>query len=93
MRAIGWGCLAGAPFVAVSEALLAWWRRRPDWRPMRAALTGMALRTLWMIVAMGWGLTRLPEARVEFTATLMTIYLAAQVVEGVRYQKFAESKG
>ncbi len=60
---------------------------------MQAALAGMAARTLWMIVAMGWGLARLPEARVGFTATLMTIYLAAQVVEGVRYQRFAESKG
>ncbi len=93
MKAVGWGCLAGAPFVAISEVLLAVWRRRPDWKPMQAALAGMVARTLWMIVAMGWGLARLPEARVEFTATLMTIYLAAQVAEGIRYQRFAESKG
>ena len=90
--AVGWGCLAGAPFVVISEALLALWRRRPDWKPMQAALVGAAARTFWMIIAMGWGWTRLPEARVEFTATLMTIYLAAQVAEGIRYQRFAESK-
>ena len=83
---------AGALFVLISEALLAVWRRRPDWKPMQAAMAGMAVRTFWMIVAMGWGLTHLPEARLEFTATLMTTYLAAQVAEGIRYQRFAESK-
>ena len=90
--AIGWGGLAGAVFVIISEILLAAWRRHPDWKPMQAALAGMAARTFWMIVAMGWGLAQLPEARVEFTATLMTIYLAAQVAEGIRYKNFAESK-
>lgn len=84
--------MAGAPFAIISEALLAIWRRRPDWKPMQAALAGMGARTMWMIMAMGWGLTRLPEARVEFTATLMTTYLAAQVAEGIRYQRFAESR-
>jgi hypothetical protein len=87
-----WAVLAGAPFVMISETLLAVWSKRPEWKPMQAAMAGMALRTFWMIVAMGIGLARMPEARAEFTVTLMAVYMAAQVAEGIRYQKFAESK-
>ncbi len=90
--AVGWGLLAGAQFVVISELLLALWRGRREWQPMQAALVGAAARTLWMIIALGWGLSRLPEARVEFAATLMAVYLAAQVAEGIRYQRFTESK-
>lgn len=91
--AAGWGCVAGAMFPAISETLLALWRRRPEWAALQVVFAGMLVRAAWMLVALIAGVLLCDEAPQAFAAALMTAYLASQVVEGLRYKKFAESRG
>ena len=90
---VGGGVAAGAIFLAISEALLALWRRRPEWAALQVVFAGMLARTAWMLFALAIGRERCGEGLGAFVAALMTAYLASQVVEGLRYTKFAESRG
>ena len=86
------GLAAGLGSVGISEALLAWWSRRPRTPAMRVVFTGLVLRTAWMAAALGFGLS---SERVEpktFIAVLMGSYLVAQIVEGFRYRRFVDNR-
>ncbi len=86
------GLAAGLGSVAVSEALLAWWARRPQTPALNVVFAGMALRTVWMGVALAYGLGSRSWEPQAFTAALMGTYLVAQVVEGLRYRRFVDNR-
>lgn len=86
------GLAAGLGSVAVSEALLAWWARKPQTPALRVVFAGLALRTAWMAAALAFGLgSGLWEPKF-FTAGLLGTYLIAQVVEGFRYRRFVDNR-
>jgi len=86
------GLAAGLGSVAISEALLVWWSRRPRIPALQVVFAGMALRTVWMAAALAAGLGygfREPRA---YIAALMAAYLFAQVWEGFRYRRFVDNR-
>ena len=86
------GLAAGLGSVAISEALLAWWSRRPHIPAMKVIFVGLALRTVWMAAALAFGLgSGLWETK-AFIAALLGTYLIAQVVEGLRYRRFVDNR-
>lgn len=90
MSAILWGAIAGFGTLAVSEAVLR--QAGPMLRGAfwRALVVGAAARTVWVLFVLAFVLARgFPEPR-AFTLSLLLSYLAAQVIEGVRYQRFFE---
>ncbi len=88
--AIVWGLTAGLATLAVSEIILRQagpMLRRAFWK---ALLAGAAARAVWVLLVLAFVLSRgLAEPR-AFTASLLLGYLAAQVIEGMRYQRFFE---
>lgn len=86
------GAAAGLGALLVSEATLAWWRRRPKMQPLRVAFTGMLARGVWILFALiaGWRAGWLES--LAFPATLFSIYLVSQIVEGFRFQRFARKR-
>lgn len=88
MSAILWGLVAGLGTLAVSEIIV----RQSE--PMRHGdfwklLTlGVAVRTTWVLLVLAVVLTRQSVEPRAFTIALMLSYLLAQVVEGIRYQRF-----
>ena len=83
---------AGLGAIAISEALLAWWTRRPRTPAMKVAFIGLALRTVWMTAALLLGLgSGLVDPKV-FIAALLAAYLGAQVLEGFRYRRFVDNR-
>jgi hypothetical protein len=84
------GLAAGLGSVAVSEALLAWWSRKPQTPALTVVFTGLALRTAWMAAALAWGLGSGLWAPQTFTAALLATYLIAQIAEGIRYRRFVD---
>ena len=86
------GLAAGLGSVAVSEALLAWWSRRPGIPAMKVIFVGLALRTAWMASALALGLGSGLWEPQAFTAALLGTYLIAQIVEGFRYRRFVDNR-
>jgi hypothetical protein len=86
------GLAAGLGSVAVSEAVLAWWTRRPEVPAMAIAFAGLALRTVWMGAALAVGLGYGHWEPAPFTAALLGTYLIAQIAEGFRYRRFVENR-
>lgn len=86
------GLAAGLSGAGISEALLAWWSKRPQVAALQVVFAGMALRTVWMLTALvagaasGWVETK------PYTAALLGTYLTAQVVEGFRYKRFIDRR-
>jgi hypothetical protein len=86
------GLAAGLGSVAISEALLAWWSRRPQTPAMQVALAGLGLRTVWMGAALGIGLGAELWEPEPYLAALLGTYLIAQIVEGIRYRRFVDNR-
>lgn len=86
------GLAAGLVSVAMSEALLAWWSRKPQTPALKVVFTGMALRTAWMVAALAFGLGSGRWEPKAFTAALLGTYLVAQIVEGFRYRRFVDNR-
>lgn len=86
------GLTAGLATIGISEALMRYWSVRPLNAVWTIALTGIALRTVWvlgvLVVVVANGLL----APIPFVAALLLGYLVGQLLEGVRYQRFVESK-
>ena len=76
----------------LSEALLAWWSRRPEEPALRVAFLGMALRTAWTGAGLVWGAASEQIETRPFVAALLGTYLAAQVFEGFRYKRFIDKR-
>ena len=86
------GLAAGLVSVALSEALLAWWARKPQTPALKVVFAGMALRTAWMTTALVAGLGSERWEPKGFTAALLGTYLIAQIVEGFRYRRFVDNQ-
>ncbi len=89
--AILWGLIAGFGTLAVSEFIL---RQTPLMRTefWRALTLGAMIRTTWVLFILAFVISRnLLEPR-AFTLALLLGYLSAQIVEGVRYQRFFERR-
>ena len=92
MSAVLTGLAAGLCGAGISEALLAWWSKRPRVEAFQVIFAGMALRTVWMLAALvvgaasGWVETK------PYVAALLGTYLTTQVFEGFRYKRFIDKR-
>ncbi len=90
--ALAAGLTVGAAAALISELVLRHWRSNPGLPAMRVFLIGLALRTAWILAALivtlafGW------FQGAAFPATLFATYLATQIWEGFRYQRFIQTK-
>ena len=87
------GLLAGLATIAISEILLRFWgtsaRLESYWKLW---LAGLGLRAAWILGLLALILvTRWLEPK-PFTLALLGGYLAAQVLEGFRYQRFLRTR-
>ena len=86
------GLAVGAAAAVISELMLRYWRANPSLSAMRVVLTGLALRTAWILAALvatlafGW------FEGAAFPAALFAAYLGTQVWEGFRYKRFIQTK-
>lgn len=76
----------------VSEAMLRYWMRRPNEPAMKVLLRGLLLRTALVLTALAVILSRGWFDEIVFVSAVVASYLAAQVWEGFRYQRFIHSR-
>ncbi len=89
--AILWGTAAGFfGALAVSEIILRQAGPLLRHAPWKALTAGAAARTAWVLLALALVLSRGWAEPRSFTISLFLGYLAAQVIEGVRYRRFFE---
>lgn len=86
------GAAIGLGTALVSEAVLRYWMRRPNEPAMKILLRGLLLRTALVLTALVVILWRGWFDEIAFVAALFVSYLAAQVWEGFRYQRFIHSR-
>jgi hypothetical protein len=92
IAAICAGAAIGLGTALISEVMLRFWMSRPAEPAMKIMLRGLLLRSalvlsaLVVVLARGW----FDEA--AFVGSLFVTYLAAQVWEGFRYQRFIHSR-
>jgi hypothetical protein len=86
------GLLAGLATIGISELLLKIWGARPVDAVWKLTLTGIALRTVWVLGLLAAALSRGGEHRVVFVLALLAGYLVAQVWEGFRYRRAMTAK-
>lgn len=86
------GAAIGLATVFVSEAMLRYWMRRPKEPAMKILLRGLLLRTVLVLTALTVILSRGWFDEMVFVWALFLSYLAAQVWEGFRYQRFIHSR-
>ncbi len=92
MTAILAGATVGCGVVLISEAMLRYWKSHPNESAMKIMLRGLLFRAalvlsaLVVVVSNGWFDTA------TFAGALFASYLAAQVWEGFRYQRYIHSR-
>ena len=87
-----WGLLGGAATLGISELLLRWRGAMSTPRLWKVSMWGVAIRTAWVlgVLVAGVGVADLePRA---FTIALLAGYFAAQITEGIRYQRLIGMK-
>lgn len=92
MTAVFAGAAVGFGTLFVSEAMLRYWMRRPHEPVMKILLRGLLLRTVLVLTALVVILSRGWFDEVVFVSAVFVSYLAAQVWEGFRYQRFIHSR-
>ena len=92
MTAVLAGAAAGLGAFLISEATLAWWRRHPQLEALRVVFAGMVARAIWMLIALAGGHGAGWLDGPGFLASLFSIYLVSQIVEGLRFQRFARER-
>ena len=92
MTAILAGAVIGLGTALVSEARLRYWMRRPNEPAMKILLRGLLLRTVLVLTALVVVLSKGWFDEAVFAAALFVSYIAAQVWEGFRYQRFIHSR-
>ena len=92
MTAILAGVVIGLGTALVSEAMLRYWMRRPNEPAMKILLRGLLLRTVLVLTALVVVLSKGWFDEAVFAAALFVSYIAAQVWEGFRYQRFIHSR-
>jgi hypothetical protein len=86
------GAAIGLGTILVSEAMLRYWMRRPDEPAMKILLRGLLLRVALVLTALVVILSRGWFDEIVFVSAVFVSYLAAQVWEGLRYQRFIHSR-
>ena len=86
------GAAIGLCTALVSEAMLRHWMRRPNEPAMKILLRGLLLRAVLVLTALVVVLVKGWFDQAAFAAALFVSYLAAQVWEGLRYQRFIHSR-
>lgn len=86
------GAAIGLGTAFVSEAMLRYWMNRPDEPAMKILLRGLLLRSALVLSALVIVLARGWFEETAFVASLFVTYLAAQVWEGFRHQRFIHSR-
>ena len=86
------GLLAGLATIGISELLLKMWGSRPEEAIWKLTLTGIALRTAWVLGVLTVALIGGGEHRGAFISALLAGYLAAKVWEGFRYRRVMAAK-
>jgi hypothetical protein len=86
------GLVAGIATIGISELVLRVWGSRPVEAVWKLSLTGIALRTAWVLTVLVTFLTRGGENPEAFVPALLAGYLGAQIWEGLRYQRAMASK-
>jgi hypothetical protein len=86
------GAAIGLGTIFVSEAMLRYWMRRPDEPAMKILLRGLLLRVALVLTALVVILSRGWFDEIVFVSAVFVSYLAAQVWEGLRYQRFIHSR-
>lgn len=92
MEALIGGLTAGLATIGISEALMRYWSGRPLNAVWTIALIGIALRTIWVLGALVVVLANHLLEPIPFVVSLLLGYFVGQLLEGVRYQRFVESK-
>ena len=92
MTAILAGAVIGLGTALVSEAMLRYWMRRPNEPAMKILLRGLMLRTVLVLTALVVVLSKGWFDEAVFAAALFVSYIAAQVWDGFRYQRFIHSR-
>ena len=72
--------------------MLRYWMRRPNEPAMKILLRGLLLRTVLVLTALVVVLSKGWFDEAVFAAALFVSYIAAQVWEGFRYQRFIHSR-
>ena len=86
------GAAVGLGTALVSEGMLHYWARRPNEPTMKILLRGLLLRAAMVLTALIVVLSKGWFDEAAFAAALFVGYLAAQVWEGFRYQRFIHSR-
>ena len=86
------GVAIGLSTVFVSELMLRYWKSRPNETAIGILLRGLLLRTALVLSALVVVLSRGWFDEIVFLTALFVSYLAAQVWEGFRYQRFIHSR-
>ncbi len=82
----------GCGVVVISEAMLRYWKSHPDESAMKIMLRGLLFRTALVLSALVVVVSNDWFATTTFVAALFASYLAAQVWEGFRYQRYIHSR-
>ena len=92
MSAIFFGLLAGLATVGLSELLIRFWGSGSLHSFWKVLLVGAALRAAWVLGLLAAVLmTGIADAK-PFTIALLGSYLAAQIMEGLRYQRMIRTQ-
>ena len=86
------GLLCGAATIGISELLLHWWGARPTPAFWKISLLGVVVRTVWVLGVLMAGLMLTGLEPRAFTIALIASYFAAQIIEGIRYQRLIGTK-
>jgi hypothetical protein len=86
------GAAVGLGTALISEAMLRYWTHRPNEPAMKILLRGLLLRAALVLTALIVVLSKGWFDEAVFAAALFVSYLAAQVWEGFRYQRFIHSR-
>ena len=84
------GLACGLASALISEAVLRLGAPLLKRHLFRALAAGIALRSLWVLACAGWALSSGEPGAASFVVVLLLGYLAAQVFEGIRYQRYFE---
>lgn len=92
MSAFFFGLLAGLATIGLSELLIRFWGSGSLHSFWKVLLVGVFLRAVWVLGLLAAVLiTEIVDAK-PFTIALLAGYLAAQIMEGLRYQRLIRTQ-
>jgi hypothetical protein len=92
MSAIFLGLLAGLATIGLSELLIRFWGSGSLHSFWKVLLLGVFLRAAWVLGLLAAVLATGAADAKPFTIALLAGYLAAQIMEGLRYQRLIRTQ-